>query len=125
MNMIKRILIMILMAISAVTYADKKTPADKAKEKADEMQKTLNLTPEQYKNVADLYKRSYQAIDDFEAKDPTKKNKKNYKKAVSEKRNAELKKILNKDQFKKYEEIKKAEKAKEEAEKKEIEKMKK
>lgn len=123
--MIKRVLIVILMAISTITYADKKTPADKAKEKADEMQKALNLTPEQYKSIADLYKRSYQAIDDFEAKNPTKKNKKNYKKAVGEKRNAELKKILNKEQFKKYEEIKKAEKAKEEAEKKEIEKMKK
>jgi cupin superfamily acireductone dioxygenase involved in methionine salvage len=104
--------------------ADKKTPAEKAKEKMEELQKSLGLNPEQSKKVYDFNLKANISMDEYEAKKPSKKLKKKQKDIWSDLRKAEYKKIFTAAQFKKYEELKKLEKDKEKAEKKELEKLK-
>lgn len=120
----KKILFLLFSMISICCYADKKTPAEKAKEKTEEMQKNLALTPEQNKRIYEINLKAYTSIQDYEAKKPSKKLKKKQKDIVSDLKKAEYKKILSPAQYKKYEEIKKKEKEEEKAKQKELEKQK-
>ena len=120
----KKILLILLAFMSLPCLADKKTPIEKAKEKTEELQKNLTLTPEQNKKVYEINLKAYESIDAYEAKKPSKKLKKKQKDIVGDLKKAEYKKIFTAAQFKKYKELKKAEKEKEKAEKKELEKLK-
>lgn len=120
----KKIFLLALLFISVTSFAQKKTPADKAKEKTAELQKDLNLTPEQNKKVYEINLKAYTSIAEYDAKAPSKKLKKKQKDIVQDLRKAEYKKILTAAQFKKMEDLKKQEKEKEKAEKKALDKMK-
>lgn len=120
----RKIFLILLAFASLQCMADKKTPAEKAKEKMEELQKSLGLNPEQSKKVYDFNLKANISMDEYEAKKPSKKLKKKQKDIWSDLRKAEYKKIFTAAQFKKYEELKKLEKDKEKAEKKELEKLK-
>ncbi len=120
----KRIFVILLAFASFQCLADKKTPVEKAKEKTEELQKNLALTPEQNKKVYEINLKAYTSIDEYEAKKPSKKLKKKQKDIVSDLKKAEYKKIFTAAQYKRYEALKQAEKEKEKAEKKELEKLK-
>lgn len=120
----KKIFLFLLAFASLQCMADKKTPAEKAKEKTEELQKALGLSPEQSKKVYEINLKANESIDAYEAKKPSKKLRKKQKDIVSDLKKAEYKKIFTAAQYKKYEDLKKAEKEKEKAEKKELEKLK-
>lgn len=120
----KKLLFLLLALASFQCMADKKTPAEKAKEKTEELQKALGLSPEQSKKVYEVNLKANESIDAYEAKKPSKKLKKKQKDIVSDLKKAEYKKIFTPAQYKKYEEWKKAEKEREKAEKKALEKLK-
>ena len=100
--MYKPLLIAIFMLIGSSVMAQKKTPAEKAKAKTEEMQKDLQLTPDQNKKIYEVNLKAYASIADYEAKDPGKKFKKKQKNIVQDLREDQFKKILNAAQFKKY-----------------------
>ena len=103
----KLILLLALLSFSAGAYAGKKTPADKAKEKTDQMQKDLQLTADQYKKIYDLNLKMYTSVEEYDAKKPSKKFKKKQKQIVQDLRDDQFKKIMNTAQYKKYHELKK------------------
>lgn len=121
----KKILLILLAFSTLQCMAQKKTPTEKAKEKTEELQKNLALTPEQNKRVYDFNLKAYISIEEYEAKKPSKKLKKKQKDIWSDLRKAEYKKIFTSAQLKKYTELKKIEKEKEKAEEKALEKLKK
>lgn len=118
------LLLLLLLSLQIASIAQKKTPTDKAKAKTEEMQKDLQLSADQHKKVYDINLKAYQAIADYEAKDPSKKLKKKQKNIVQDLREAEYKRILTSAQYKKYLDLKKKEKAEKEKAEKELEKMK-
>lgn len=113
--MTRTLFLAFLLLIQFSAFAGKKTPAEKAKEKTEEMQKALQLTPEQNKKIYDINFRAYSTIADYEAKKPSKKLKKKQKDIVQKLRDDQYKSILTPAQLKKYKDLKKQEK---EAEKK-------
>lgn len=104
--------------------AEKKSNAEKARVKVEEMQKNLQLTSEQAGKITDIYIKSYMAIDDYEAKKPGKSLKKKQKEIVKKMREDQIRKVLTAAQYKKYKALKEKEKADEKAEKKKLESMK-
>lgn len=121
----KKLFFLFMMLISLQVLADKKTPAEKAKEKTDEMQHDLTLTPEQSKKVYDINLKTYASIADYEAKETSVKLRKKQKDIATDIRKAEFKKVLTAPQFKKYDELKKKEKELKKAKEKELDKLKK
>lgn len=113
--MIRFIFLFVLLLSGLTSFAGKKTPAEKAKEKTEEMQKALQLTPEQNKKIYEINFKAYTTISDYEAKKPSKKLKKKQKDIVQKLRDDQYKQVLTPAQFKKYKDLKKQEK---EAEKK-------
>ena len=75
----KILFIVFAISIQLSAFADKKTPAQKAKEKTDEMVKELTLTADQQKKIYDINLKAYTAIDAYEDKKPSKKLKKKQK----------------------------------------------
>jgi len=104
--------------------AVKKTPIEKAKEKTEEMQKDLQLTPDQNKKIYDINLKAYTSIAEYDTKKPSKKLKKKQKDIVQNLRDDQYKKILTSAQYQKYKELKKKEKELEKAEEKKLEKLK-
>lgn len=113
--MIRFIFLSLILFGSLTGFAGKKTPAEKAKAKTEEMQKALQLTPEQNKKIYEINLKAYTTISDYEAKKPSKKLKKKQKDIVQKLRDDQYKKVLTSAQLKKYKDLKKQEK---EAEKK-------
>jgi hypothetical protein len=119
----KRILLLSCILFLAFTsWADKKTPAQKAKEKTDEMTKDLQLNADQQKKIYEINFNMYKSVDDYEAKDPSKKLKKKQKDIATDIRKTQFKKVLTPIQFKKMLDLKKLEKEKEKAEEKALDK---
>ena len=109
----KLFLVLAFIFFSTAAFADKKTAAEKAKDKTEEMQKNLQLTPEQNKKIYEVNFKAYTSISDYDAKDPGKKLKKKQKKIVQDLRDDQYKKILTSTQYKKYKDLKKKEKEEE------------
>ena len=108
--MLKQIFVVALVLISTLAYAEKKSPTEKAKEKAEEMKKDLGLNADQYTKIYDINVKAYTSIAEYEAKKPSKKLKKKQKDIVQNMRNDQYKKILTAVQLKKYKDLKKQEK---------------
>jgi hypothetical protein len=115
-------LIACLFCLAFNAKAEKKSPADKAKEKTEEMTKDLALNADQQKKIFEINFNMYKSIDDYETKNPTKKLKKKQKDIAQDMRKAQFKKLLTPVQFKKMLDLKKLEKAKEKAEQDALEK---
>ncbi|MBK8143480.1 MAG: hypothetical protein IPK62_00085 [Bacteroidetes bacterium] len=75
----KKIFFILLAFASLQCMADKKTPAEKAKEKTEELQKALGLSAEQSKKVYEVNLKGNESIEAYEAKKPSKKLKKETK----------------------------------------------
>lgn len=116
------IILGLLFFLNLSVFADKKTPAEKAKEKTEEMNKDLQLSADQQKKIYDVNLKAFEAIDAYDAKKPSKKLKKKQKEIVQNMRKNEYKKILTPAQFKKMLDLKKQEKEKEKAEEEALEK---
>ena len=120
----KLFLVVLFTFSSLFAMAVKKTPSEKAKEKTEEMQKDLQLTPDQNKKIYDINLKAYTSIAEYDAKKPSKKLKKKQKDIVQNLRDDQYKKILTSAQYQKYKELKKKEKELEKAEEKKLEKLK-
>jgi len=120
----KLFLVVLFTFSSLFAMAVKKTPIEKAKEKTEEMQKDLQLTPDQNKKIYDINLKAYTSIAEYDAKKPSKKLKKKQKDIVQNLRDDQYKKILTSAQYQKYKELKKKEKELEKAEEKKLEKLK-
>ena len=118
------LLVLVFFSIAFHSFGQKKTPAEKAKKKTEEMQKDLQLTPDQNKKIYDVNLKAYTSIADYEAKKPNKKLKKKQKNIVQDLRDKEYKKILTAAQLKKLQEIKKKEKEEEKRMEAEADKLK-
>ncbi len=118
------LLVLVFFSIAFHSFGQKKTPAEKAKKKTEEMQKDLQLTPDQNKKIYDVNLKAYTSIADYEAKKPNKKLKKKQKNIVQDLRDKEYKKILTSAQMKKLQEIKKKEKEEEKRMEAEADKLK-
>lgn len=118
------LLVLVFFSIAFHSFAQKKTPAEKAKKKTEEMQKDLQLTAEQNKKIYDVNLKAYTSIAEYEAKKPNKKLKKKQKNIVQDLRDKEYKKILTAAQLKKLQEIKKKEKEEEKRMEAETDKLK-
>ncbi len=119
----KSLLVFILLFLSLHVLAVKKTPIEKAKAKTEEMQKSLQLNPEQTKKIYEINLKAYTSISEYESKKPSKKLKKKQKDIVQNMRDDHYKKILTPAQYKKYKELKKQEKEQEKAEEKKLENL--
>jgi hypothetical protein len=97
---------------------DKKTPEQKAHTKTSELVTALNLTKDQESKLYASHLKYYQTTDAYEAKDPSKKDKKKFKDQAQAIREAEYKRILTPAQYKQYLNYEKAEDLKKEKEKK-------
>ncbi|HOZ52226.1 MAG TPA: hypothetical protein PLU17_10235 [Chitinophagaceae bacterium] len=120
----KLFLVVLFTFSSLFAMAVKKTPIEKAKEKTEEMQKDLQLTPDQNKKIYDINLKAYTSIAEYDTKKPSKKLKKKQKDIVQNLRDDQYKKILTSAQYQKYKELKKKEKELEKAEEKKLEKLK-
>lgn len=118
------LLVLVLFSLTINSFGQKKTPAEKAKKKTEEMQKDLQMTPDQNKKIYDVNIKAYTSIADYEAKKPNKKLKKKQKNIVQDLRDKEYKKILTAAQLKKLQEIKKKEKEEEKRMEAEADKLK-
>ncbi len=116
--------LLLILGCSLNLMAEKKTPAEKAKAKTEEMQKDLQLNPDQNKKIYDINLKAYTAIAEYEAKDPGKKLKKKQKNIVQDLREDQFKKILSPAQYKKYKELKQKEKEAEKQKEKELDQLK-
>jgi hypothetical protein len=108
-------LVAFLLFVTSIAFADKKSPTVKATEKTAEMQKGLQLTPEQNKKIYEINFKAYTSIAEYEAKKPSKKLKKKQKDIVQKLRDDQYKKILSAAQYKLYRDLKKKEKEEEKA----------
>ena len=120
----KNILIILLTLFSLKTFGQDKTPADKAKNKTEEMQHDLGLTPEQNKKIYDINLKTYTSIANYEAKESNERLRKKQKDVATDIRKEEFKKVLTSAQYKKYEELKHKEKELKKQKKSALEKLK-
>ena len=112
-SMNKIFLLIAFILISTASFADKKPPIEKAKDKTEKMQKDLQLSADQTKKIYEVNLKSYTLIADYDAKKPDKKLKKKQKAIVQDLRDDQYKKILTSVQYKKYKAIRKQEKEEE------------
>lgn len=119
----KIILTLSILWIAVTVFAKdnkpKKTPEQKAKEKTSELVTTLKLNKDQETKLYTTHLTYYQTTDAYEAKNPSKKDKKKFKDRAQAERDADYKKILTPAQLKQFAANEKAEDVQKEKEKKE------
>lgn len=105
----KKLLTVVLLAIGISAFAQdgKKERSADQEQKVLEHFKDLNLSKEQEQKVLELYKNKKEERKAAVAKKDETKPSKDEMKAKREKMNAELKNILNEEQYKKFEQNKK------------------
>lgn len=118
MKKILFLLVLVSIHLIVLSKDDKRTPEQKAHAKTSELVTALKLTKDQESKLNATHLKYYQNIDAYEAKDPSKKDKKKFKDQAQAIRETEYKRILTPAQYKQYLSYEKAEDLKKEKEKK-------
>lgn len=116
------IILLVFLSFGISSFAEKKSPEEKAKKKTEEMTQDLKLTPDQQKKIYEVNLNAYKSIATYEAKKPSKKLKKKQKDIVQDLRDKEYKKILTPTQMKTLQDLKKKEKQEEKKQEEELNK---
>lgn len=116
------IILFVFLSLSVSSFAEKKSPEEKAKKKTEEMTQELKLSPDQQKKIYEVNLNAYKSIASYEVKKPSKKLKKKQKDIVQDLRDKEYKKILTPAQLKTLQELKKKEKEEEKKQEAELNK---